>query len=132
MTARLLAVTFKALNLGLKVTILTLCRPSDTTPGQMQAEYEQNLNLYGTLVDALGHYSDSGWSIRILPWVVGAQKLVQERDMLHALKCLEVSKRSWRPIIENKVLASISALAFMHIIHFSPPITPALCTCLSL
>ena len=103
-----------------KIAILELCRPSDTSPGQLQAAYERKLSVYSPLVDALGHYSDSGWSVQILPWVVGARGLVQERYMHHALKYLEVPKKVWRPIIEETVLASISALAFMHRIRFSP------------
>ena len=41
--------------------------------------------------------------------------------MHHALEYLEIPKNSWRPIIEDTVLASILALAFMHRIRFSPP-----------
>jgi hypothetical protein len=110
------AVSFKAK----KIAILELCRPSDVSTGQLQAAYERKMNLYGPLVEALGHYSDSGWSVKILPWVVGARGLVQERVMHHALEYLEVPKTFWRPIIEDTVLASISALAFMHRIRYSP------------
>ena len=111
------AVSFKAK----KIAILELCRPSDISPGQLQAAYERKMNLYGPLVEALGHYSDSGWSVKILPWVVGARGLVLERAMHHALEYIDVPKTFWRPIIEDTVLASISALAFMHRIRFSPP-----------
>ena len=111
------SVSFKAK----KIAILELCRPSDTSPGQLQAAYERKINLYGPLAEALGHYSDSGWSVKILPWVVGARGLVLEQAMHHALEYLEVPKTFWRPIIEDTVLASISALAFMHRIRFSPP-----------
>ena len=83
--------------------------------------YGQKLNLYGPLVEALGHYSDSGWSVKILPWVVGAWGLVLERAKHHALEYIEVPKSFWRPKIEDTVLASISALAFMHRIRLSPP-----------
>ena len=113
----LVAVSFKAK----KIAILDVCRPSDTSPGQLQAAYERKMNLYGPLVEALGHYNDSGWSAKILPWVVGARGMVQERAMYHALEFIEVPKTFWRPIIEDTVLASISALAFMHRIRFSPP-----------
>ena len=113
----LVAVSFKAK----KIAILEVCRPSDTSPGQLQAAYERKMNLYGPLVEALGHYNDSGWSVKILPWVVGARGMVQERAMYHALEFIEVPKTFWRPIIEDTVLASISALAFMHRIRFSPP-----------
>ena len=41
--------------------------------------------------------------------------------MHHALEYIEVPKTFWRPIIEDTILASISALAFMHRIRFSPP-----------
>ena len=51
------SVSFKAK----KIAILELCRPSDISPGQLQAAYERKMNLYGPLVEALGHYSDSGW-----------------------------------------------------------------------
>ncbi len=47
------AVYFKAK----KIAILELCRPSDISPGQLQAAYERKLNLYGPLeaLEALGH-----------------------------------------------------------------------------
>jgi len=110
-------VSFKAK----KIALLDLCRPSDTSLGQLQAAYERKINTYSPLVEALGHYSDSGWSVKILPWVVGARGLVQEKAMAQALEYLEVPKAVWRSIIEDTVLASISALAFMHRIRFSPP-----------
>jgi len=110
-------VSFKAK----KIALLDLCRPSDTLPGQLQAAYERKINTYGPLVEALGHYSDSGWSVKILPWVVGARGLVQEKAMAQALEYLEVPKTVWRSIIEDTVLASVSALAFMHRTRFSPP-----------
>ena len=90
----------------------------------MSFKAERKINTYSPLVEALGHYSDSGWSVKILPWVVGARGLVQEKAMAHALEYLEVPKAVWSPIIEDTVLASISALAFMHRIRFSPS-TPA-------
>ena len=65
--------------------------------------------------------SDSGWSVKILPWVVGARGLVLEQAMHHALEYIEIPKTFWRPIIEDTTQASISALAFMHRIRFSPP-----------
>ncbi len=77
-----MAVSFKAK----KIAILELCRRSDTSPGQLQAAYKRKINLCGPQVEALGHYSNSGWSVKILSWVVGARGLVQERDMHHALE----------------------------------------------
>ena len=88
------AVSFKAK----KIAILELCRPSDISPGQLQAAYERKMYRYG-------HYSDSGWSVKILPWVVGARGLVLEQAMHHALEYIEVPKTFWRPIIEDTVLA---------------------------
>ena len=111
------AVSFRAQ----KIAILELCRPSDTSPEHLQAAYDRKLRLYGPLVDALSHYIDSGWSVKILPWVVGARGLVQERSLHHALEYLEIPRGTWLSIIEDTVLASISALAFMHRVRFSPP-----------
>ncbi len=59
------AVSFKAKT----IAIPELCRPSDTLPGQLQAAYERKINLYDPLV-ALGRYSDSGWSVKLLPWLL--------------------------------------------------------------
>ncbi len=39
----------------------------------------------------------------------------------YALEYIDVPKTFWRPIIKDTVLASISALAFIHRIRFSPP-----------
>ena len=57
------AVSFKAK----KIAILELCRLSDASTGQLQAAYERKLNLFGPLVEALGHYSDPGWSETFSP-----------------------------------------------------------------
>ena len=56
------------------------------------SEKEIYMVLY--IVEALGHYSDSGWSVKILPWVVGARGLVLEQAMRHALEYIEVPKHS--------------------------------------
>ena len=111
----LLVVSFRAR----KIAVLEVCRPSDVSPERLQAAYFEKLNIYSPLIEALGYYIDSGWTIKILPWVVGARGLVQERVMYNALEFLEIARGSWISIIECSVSASISALAFMHRIRFS-------------
>ena len=63
---------------------------------------------------ALSSYMESGWTVQVLPWVVGACGLIQTRNMCNALEFLEVPHGKWQSIIDSTVEASIAALALMH------------------
>ena len=63
---------------------------------------------------ALSSYTESEWTVQVLPCVVGARGLIQTRNVRNASKFLEVPHGKWQSVIDSPVEASIAALAFMH------------------
>lgn len=102
-----------------KIAILDLSRPSDVWLERIQAAHQAKLDTYQPLCRALCDYTNSGWDVRVLPWIVGARGLVRKRDLCNALEFLEVPLERWQTIIEDTIRASITALAFMHRTRFS-------------
>jgi len=102
-----------------KIAIVDVCRPSDVRLERLDAAYQGKLAVYGPLLTALSFYIESGWTLQILPWVVGARGLIKKRNMCNALEFLEVPHKKQQSIIEGTVQASIAALAFMHRMRFS-------------
>ena len=102
-----------------KIAIVEVCRHSDVHLERLDAAYQGKLAVYGPLLTALSFYSQSGWTVQILPRVVGARGLIKKSNMCNALEFLEVPHRKQQSIIECTVQASIDALAFMHTTRFS-------------
>jgi hypothetical protein len=104
-----------------KIAIVEVCRPSqaDVHLERLDAAYQGKLAVYGSLLTALSFYTEIGWTVQILPWVVGARGLIKKRHMCNALEFLEVSHKKQQSIIEGTVQASIAALAFMQRTRFS-------------
>ena len=100
--------------IGPEVTI-----PSDSSPQSLTAAYERKLQSYRPLTAALQSYIDSGWDVRVLPWVVGARGMARRNHLIEALEFLEIPKQKWTSIIECTVRASVEGLAYMHRIRFS-------------
>ena len=90
-----------------------VCRPSDTCASKLAEAYDRKLQVYSPLRVALHKYISSGWTVRVLPWVVGARGLIYEQSVQAALEFLEIPRKQWSSIIRNTVQASVDALAFM-------------------
>ena len=69
---------------------------------------------------ALKNFIASGWTRRIVLWVVGARGLVHEQSLQDALEFLEIPSEQRSPIVRDAVRASVEALAFMCRLLFSP------------
>ena len=102
-----------------KIAIVDLCRPSDVCPEQLRIASDRKVKGYDPLKTALQLYSDAGWQIEILPWVVGIRGLIQESELHNALKFLEIPKTAWPTAIERTVVASVESLAFMNRVRYS-------------
>jgi len=102
-----------------KIAIVELCRPSDVWLERLEAAYQGKLAVYAPLLTALSSYTESGWAIQILPWVVGARGLIQTSNMRTALEFLEVPHGKRQSVIDSTVQASIAALAFMNNMRFA-------------
>ena len=68
---------------------------------------------------ALQDYVNSGWTVDILPWVVGARGIVGRDRLAPALDFLDIPKQKWTGIIESTVRASVEELVYMNGVRFS-------------
>jgi hypothetical protein len=102
-----------------KIAILELCRPSDVRLERLEAAFQGKLAVYAPLLTALSSYTENGWTVQVLPWVVGARGLIQTCNMRNALEFLEVPHGKRQSVIDSTVQASIGALAFMNSMRFA-------------
>ena len=86
----------------------------------MAEAYDRELQVYGPLRVALHKYISSGWTVRVLPWIVGARGLIYEQSVQAALEFLEIPRKQWSSIVRSTVQESVEALAFMCKLRFSP------------
>ncbi len=96
-----------------------LIQPSDMSPAQMKEAYREKIQKYAPIPLALQHYIHAVWSIEILPWVVDIREFADLKHLHIALEYLAIPKSQWKVIIEDSVLASVRALAYMHKIRYS-------------
>ena len=101
-----------------RIAIVDLCRPSDVHPAQLLAAAVRKQQSYGPLQEALGHYTEQGWSVHVFPWVVGMRGLIDPFHIESLLKFLCVQQPQWQTAVERTVLASVRALYFLHRIRF--------------
>lgn len=102
-----------------KIAIVDVCRPSDIRLERLQTAFQQKLSTYAPLIAALNFYTQAGWDVQILPWVVGARGMICTDSLRNTLKFLDIPKNNWSLLIDDTVRSSISALAFMHRIRFA-------------
>ncbi len=102
-----------------RIAILELTRPSDMLNVQLDEAYRRKKRKCGPIKSALYQYIRGGWTIEILPCVIGIRGLTDTVHLQTALSFLDVPKQKWKAIIEDTVLASVRALAYMHRIRYS-------------
>ncbi len=99
------------------------CRPgTDSTVRhvvQLDKAYHSKKRKYCPIKSALYHDIYDGWTIEILPWVIGILGLADTMHLKTALSFLDIPKKEWKAIVEDSVLASVRALAYMHRILYS-------------
>ena len=102
-----------------KIAILELTRPSDVLAVQLEEAYRRKIQKYAPILSALQYYIQDGWAIEILPWVVGIRGLANTKHLHAALAFLDIPRQKWKDVIEDSVLASVRALAYMHTIRYA-------------
>jgi hypothetical protein len=102
-----------------RIAVLELTRPSDMLTVQLDEAYRRKKRKYCPIKAALHYYIREGWTIEILPWVIGIRGLADTAHLQTALSFLDIPKQKWAAIIEDSVLASVRALAYMHRIRYS-------------
>jgi len=100
--------------IGPEVTI-----PSDSRPQALIEAHDRKIKSYMPLVAALQDYVDSGWTVCVIPWVIGARGMVRHDQLMKALEFLEIPQQKCKTIIDCTVRASVEGLAYMHRIRFS-------------
>ena len=102
-----------------RIALIDVTRPSDELPNSLQEAYQRKQKGYAPLLVALQSYSNSGWQIAILPWVVGIRGMVLEQGIVDAWKFLDLPDAGRRHALEGSVRASVEAFAFLHRIRFT-------------
>jgi len=102
-----------------RIAILEVTRPADILTAQLVTAYNTKKSKYAPILPALQYYSDHGWSVEILPWVIGIRGLADTGHLHQALQYLDIPKQRWPLIIADSVLASVRGLAYMHGIRYS-------------
>jgi hypothetical protein len=97
-----------------KIGLVEVCRPMDEFSDQLTAAEARKLRTYAPLLDALRAYVAEGWTIEILPWVVGVRGLLVKASTWHVLDFLSVPRKSWDSVIEGAAIASVKAFYFLH------------------
>jgi hypothetical protein len=86
---------------------------------QLEEAYRSKKRKYSPVSSALHHYIREGWTIEILPLVIGISGLTNTASLQKALSFLDISQQKWRDVIKDSVLASGRALAYMHKVPYS-------------
>ena len=102
-----------------RIAILEVTRPADMLTAQLVTAYNAKKSKYAPILPALQHYTDRGWSVEILPWVIGIRGLTDTGHLHQALQYLDIPKQRWPLIIADSALASVRGLAYMHGIRYS-------------
>ena len=82
--------------------------------------FSRKLQTYEPIRTALQKYTASGWTVLVLPWVVGTRGFVHEQSLHGALKFFDIPHKQWSSIVQDSVRASVEALAFMCRLRFCP------------
>jgi hypothetical protein len=93
-----------------KIGLLELCRPMDESLTQLQAAVDRKLQTYAPLKVALQQYPASGWTVEILPWVVGIRGLLKVSVFTPIFKFLSIPKSQRTALLEETALESAKAL----------------------
>ena len=89
------------------------------TPQALIDAHDRKIKSYMPLIAALQDYVDSGWTVRVLPWVVGARGMIRRDQLTESLEFLEIPKQKWAAMIDCTIRTAVEGLAYMNRIRFS-------------
>ncbi len=84
-----------------RIAVVDLTLLSDVLSTQLEEAYRSKKRKYGPIRSALHHYIRAGWTIEILPWVIGISGLADTASLQKALSFLDISQQKWRDIIKE-------------------------------
>ena len=94
--------------------------PKQLSAGSAGAIRKQN--RYSPLVEALDHYTSSGWTVHVLPWVVGVRCIINPHHIYGIIcpsKIPDKCRKFAIKLTHLARLASVKALYFLHQVRFS-------------
>ena len=100
--------------IGPEITI-----PSDSRPQALIDAHDRKIKSYMPLIAALQDYVDSGLTVCVLPWVVGARGMIRRDQLTESLEFLEIPKQKWAAMIDCTIRTAVEGLAYMNRIRFS-------------
>ena len=94
---------------------MELTRPSDVLTGQLEEAYRRKIQKHAPILSAWQYYIHAGWTIEILPSVVGIRVLankgitgfVDTKHLHAAFAFLNIPRQQWNDIIGDSVLESL-------------------------
>jgi hypothetical protein len=95
-----------------RIGLLELCCPMDKSPTQLQVAVDRKLQTYAPLKVALQRYPASGWTVEILPWVVGVRGLLKVSVFAPIFLSIPTPRRI--TLLEETALESAKAFYFLH------------------
>jgi len=97
-----------------RIGLLEICRPMDESLAQLQAAADRKLQTYAPLKIALQRYPASGWTVEILPWVVGVRGILKTSMFTPIFKFLSIPTIRRTSLLEETALESVKAFYFLH------------------
>jgi hypothetical protein len=82
-----------------RIAVMDLTRLSDELSVQLEEACRREERKYGPVKPALHHYIREGWTIKILPWVIGIRGLAETAHLQMTLSFLDIPQQKWRAII---------------------------------
>ena len=101
-----------------KIGILDLSRCSDCSPGALPRAHQEKALKYAPILSALESYTRRGWSVEVLPWIVGIRGFIVLQGIQVAESFLDLPSSARRNIELCAAVESIESLAFMLQVRF--------------
>ena len=92
---------------------------TDSSRRRIKEARLRKINKYQALADALLEQASSGWSVQVLPWVVGVRGVVDAAGIQRAMAYLEIPASKRGGLLRKSAVASVEALAYMHKVRTS-------------
>jgi hypothetical protein len=86
----------------------------DESPTKLQAAVDRKQQTYAPLKVALQRHPASGWTVEILPWVVGVRGLLKVSVFAPIFEYLSIPNPIRITLLEETALKSAKAFYFLH------------------
>jgi len=92
---------------------------TDSSRRRIREARLRKIHKYQALADALLEQASCGWSVQVLPWVVGVRGVVDAAGIQRAMAYLEIPTSKRGGLLRKSAVASVEALVYMHKVRTS-------------